>query len=352
MRKILMVGDDPDGGTGFGLVNSHIREVIEDGNADILYLCWNMANSRRVVIKNGIIQRGYFALPPMQFVGPQIETAVNVFNPDIIIFHNDINYLYNLLYVQLPSFGKAFADSFKDRKLIWVGPMDSLIATDYDKKAIDTVDYAFPYTKGGAKRLGTNPENVFRCGPSFEIKSFVRPVNDTKKFLTVGVNREKKHQDTIIKSFLLYHEKNPNSTLTVKTKVESYFTNIIQYNQLDFIHIIDKFISDDEMRELYETHTHYICATPNEGWGIPMTNATHYGMTIIAPDFFVHDESSGGNYVRIPKIDIIEYDGWRHIPNHSIKSIPVLMNTDQPNYEKIDYWDDSKSRFKKAMEEI
>ena len=356
--KILFMGDDPESVTGFAIVNKYIRNVFKDLEAkyplDIVYLCTNIKAERDIIFEDGHYKKGYI------YAYNNIKTRIEPFlidfiewhKPDLIFIHNDLDFTYNLLHGIHSFLDKGILEITK-APIIWLGPFDSLEITELDKFVIDNTIASFPYTKYGKEKLKST--GLFRLGASFPIPIGVKRIeHENRRFLSVSVNRYKKRLDSLVDCFMAYKKNyDPNATLTIKTFKNDYFQELFKLPTDCGVIVLDKYMTDEEMLELYKNHDTYICTTPNEGWGFGMSDASHFGMTIIAPDFPVHYESAGNSMIPIPTIPNLKtFDGSRYLPIVNYSGLPELMNHKKPVSNPIDYWEESTNEFKIALEYI
>ena len=348
--KLQQVGKFTRHPTGFGIVGDSIIKAVQNAisdNTTIIVLCWNMIQATEDIIGDSNIK--YLSLKYGDRNFEFISKIKNMYKPELIIFHNDLDYfsLYNI---------KAQDSYTHNNVTIWLGPVDTNKRTkEFDMFNLNPDregNIFIPYTEHGRDILDNSICNipmVYKLGPTPGMIKYNNEIKKNNSFLTVGAARTKKRMDHIVASYLEYFKTHKDSTLTIKTNHDVMSENILKYNLKNGINVITEDYSLEQMSKLYATHETYISATANEGWGIPLSDATHYNMNIIAPDFKVHDESTGGIYSRIDYMNFNIFDGWRSIPVHNMKQLSELMEIKKPNDLKINHWDESMQQLTKLL---
>lgn len=361
-KRVFVFGDDPRDYTGFAQITRRVISVLEDEELDIIFAGRNTIPEHKSTQKFGwwkvtkdkkIYKHGYFPLRHGQFPGHELRELIIQSDPDIFVFHEDLNLVTLLIHGTTLTNYPGCYDLIKDKPIIWIGPYDSVTPYKLDLQIIKQFYASMPYTEYGKTALGAT--HSFRLGPSIPVeKGIIEREVYGKKFLTVGAHRPKKNIWMIVKWFGEYRKNvMPDAELYIKTSYAGMNDNLKDLNieQHGIFVNFDK-MSDQELSMLYKMNDTYICATPNEGWGLPVTNATHYNMHIIAPDFPVMDEATGGVYTKIPVMDFTSYDGYRTIPIPAYATLPMLMVPRAINNLCIDYWEESVNKFRQIIKEL
>ncbi|GAB3478894.1 glycosyltransferase family 4 protein [Marinomonas epiphytica] len=139
--------------------------------------------------------------------------------------------------------------------------------------------------------------DFFHLGADF-IKSNNREVvREKNTFLMVGTIEPRKGHAQIVDSFLLLLDKIPDCQLIIVGKPGWGADDII--DRLDKLNRSSKNIrwlnqaSDHELQNLYSSSTALIAASYGEGFGLPLIEAAHYSLPIIARDLPVFKEVAG-----------------------------------------------------------
>lgn len=359
--KIFYFGDDPFVKTGFGAVNNRLYSALTEAGHSVAFAGRNTNSKaehpKRIYQKNKLTE-GYYEIKRGSFPGKSLVDVLKNNEFDRYIFHEDIALLSMLFFgTTIDGFIEGISKLLDMKKVMWIGPFDSVIPGPIDKRFIETVGSSFPYTHFGKLALDTTGE--FKLGPSIPIptETIERP-EFGNKFLFVGANRYKKKIDMLVDSFSIYKKNiNPEAELYIKTEPGNYYNQLFN-TEFDGIHVIYSDKGDREtdakMVELFTKCDTYVSLCTNEGWGLPLTDATHYNMKIIAVDFPVHGESCNNNYTPIPVYDFFDFDGIRTIPVPDYRGAYKYFGKDvgKLNNDKVNYWNESINNFIKHMENL
>ena len=170
-----------------------------------------------------------------------------------------------------------------------------------------------------------------------KIKNKLYGSNHKDKFIVgvVNANNTRKRLDLAIESFNLFNKYNPNSLLVIKTTKpnlnetkEPSYINLIKYATNKNIIIIDNFLDNPDLCELYNSFDIMINTTDCEGFGLTVFEAALCGSLTILP---YHSSFTS----LLPQYIIKETD-------ESIKP-PYCVNYDMVPYEYartcVDYMD-------------
>ena len=123
--------------------------------------------------------------------------------------------------------------------------------------------------------------------------------NQTPSFLIVGTLEPRKGHAQLIKAFTLLLEQNINITLTIVGKVgwniEETLTLLNTNPYLNKNIFYKNIISDEELQHLYTSSDALLIPSNAEGFGLPLIEAAHYNLPIIARDIEVFKEIATTN---------------------------------------------------------
>lgn len=346
--KILVISDDPICHSGFSIVTTKILDACYRITDDVVLLGINGKSNYNIRKKDKKIVEGTIKFDNRLTYNKNIRNAINLVSPDIIIMHNDLNVMYEVYYGSVhDKFALCDIDNIK---IGWIGPVDTAIPHRIDIEMARKLNFTMPYTLYGKNLIGAS--SMFRLGPSVANDVFLeRNSHKSKKLLFIGRNHWKKKIPILCGIFKLYHDNYcSDAILTIKT---DYASNLEQFMKYDCINIITKRMTDNEISDLYRNHDTYISLCPNEGWGIPLTDATFYNMKIITIDFPNHDEATGSVYGKIGTYDAKIFDGYRYIPIPKYtEANDLLLSYDEFNNKRISYWDESVDNLEKEIKRI
>lgn len=121
-----------------------------------------------------------------------------------------------------------------------------------------------------------------------------------KNILHVGRFAPNKCVEDLIKSFYFYHHKiEPKSKLwlvgsDIDTEIYSFELRMLitELRLKDAVEIIGQ-VADTELRALYETADLYLCMSEHEGFCVPLIEAMHFGLPVLAFDSSAVGETLG-----------------------------------------------------------
>lgn len=141
--------------------------------------------------------------------------------------------------------------------------------------------------------------DFFHLGADFIESNNGGIVREKNTFLMVGTIEPRKGHAQIVESFLMLLDTMPDCQLIIVGKPGWGADDVI--DRLDRLNKKSNNIwwlnqvSDYELQNLYSTSTALIAASYGEGFGLPLIEASHYGLPIIARDIPVFREVAGEN---------------------------------------------------------
>lgn len=162
-------------------------------------------------------------------------------------------------------------------------------------------------------RVGYNFENnLMTKGVTKKEKESITQINKTKyKFLMVGTIEPRKQNLFVLKEFNKLWEKGlKDISLIFVGKIgwmcEDAIDNFKQHPLLgeNFFHFPSA--SDELLQYLYKSSTALIYASLNEGFGLPLIEAAHYGLPIIARDKPIYHEVVGNSAYYFDEEDALD----------------------------------------------
>lgn len=158
------------------------------------------------------------------------------------------------------------------------------------------------------KQSGVNiPIEVLHLGVDPEMYSYYeRPERDTFTFLITGTITNRKNPWSLIKAFLTLFGDNNNVQLVIKTK-EGTFPQISNDN----ITIIDKFVTTEELKKIYQDADAFVFPSRGEGFGLPPLEAMATGLPTIISNHTGMAEYANEKYnYPINKYSMIKADNF------------------------------------------
>lgn len=151
-------------------------------------------------------------------------------------------------------------------------------------------------TKNDLEKYGFNKIKIIPLGSNFtELK--VRHIKfKNRTFLAVGTIEERKAQKAIVNTFLRLQNEGIEADLIIVGKlgrVDEDFKEFLCKKHKNIKYL--KFVSDRFLCSLYSSTEAIIAASYDEGYGLPMVEASYYGACIIARDIPVFRDILGEN---------------------------------------------------------
>lgn len=140
------------------------------------------------------------------------------------------------------------------------------------KKIVVTYESSEPPTEIEA----TPPEAISALGPQPSALAFL---------LHVGSPLPHKNIECLIKAFTLLKEKHPNLLLVLAGKKEQYFEkleNSLKNSSVKDDIILPGFVSDGQLKWLYENAAAYVLPSLSEGFGLPGLEAMAHGTPLVS----------------------------------------------------------------------
>jgi FkbM family methyltransferase len=130
-----------------------------------------------------------------------------------------------------------------------------------------------------------------------EVESILSPLKKRETFLMVGTIEPRKGHAQVLEAFELLWEEGSDAVLLFVGKAgwntEMLITRIKNHPQRNKKLFWLQNASDSELIESYKSSTCYIMASYAEGFGLPIIEAAHYNVPIIARDISVFHEVAG-----------------------------------------------------------
>ncbi len=166
-------------------------------------------------------------------------------------------------------------------------------------------------------------------------------------FLAVGTIEPRKAQEQILSAFELLWKKDLDINLVIVGrigwKMESFLDKLKNHRELNNRLFYFDGISDEYLEQIYKHSSCLIAASINEGFGLPLIEAAHYKLPVIARDIPIFREVAGtGAYY---------FNNSTH-PNAIEKGIEEWLTlyeeNKHPNSENINYlsWSQSTNKLK------
>jgi glycosyltransferase involved in cell wall biosynthesis len=170
-----------------------------------------------------------------------------------------------------------------------------------------------------------------------------RNISKNTKILSVSQLNYHKRQDDIVKSFLVYQKEfDPSANLYL---VGSYYASSQMFSRVknlssgnSNIHILNK-VSDSQLANLYQTSSLFISLSEHEGFGVPLVEAMHFQLPIIAYDAGAVKETMGKGGILIKeKNPLLVASTMYELINNTVlyKQIQKLQNAEIKKYNSID----------------
>ena len=161
------------------------------------------------------------------------------------------------------------------------------------------------------------------AGDSISAKSEAMPELDGKQFLMyVGRPTPHKNLRRLIDAFVLLHEKHPNLVLVLAGKKDTLYKRHARRVKREGIEnvVFTDFVSDGQLRWLYEHCAAYVFPSLSEGFGLPGLEAMAMGAPVVS-----------SNATCLPEVygDAAEYFDPRDVDDMAKKINKVLTNDDR-----------------------
>jgi glycosyltransferase involved in cell wall biosynthesis len=125
-----------------------------------------------------------------------------------------------------------------------------------------------------------------------------RPVSSYRqRFLNVGEVRPRKNHLGLVRTWLTTTRSDDDAILILKCAVPAFLMDDFQadvermlartgrsYDDAASVLVLNGVFSDEHMRALYHSATHYVSMSHGEGWDLAMMEAAAAGLRLIAPD--------------------------------------------------------------------
>lgn len=134
---------------------------------------------------------------------------------------------------------------------------------------------------------------------SIDSHAYEKPVNAAIQFLMVGTLEPRKGHRHVLEAFDVLWSEGADVTLTIVGKegwmVDAVIKMIKNHPELDHRLIWHSSAPDSILAELYSKSDALIFASEGEGFGLPLVEAAHHGLPIIARDIPVFREVAGNH---------------------------------------------------------
>ena len=159
------------------------------------------------------------------------------------------------------------------------------------------------YNAGELRALGFSDIEVipvlFKLGERTKKEERVKPLQNGSQWLFIGRTVPNKAQHDLIVAFATYreHYDSESKLVLIGTGLASY-EKAIQ----DLIHELDlqksvktvDSVTEEEKRHYFSSSDIYVSLSEHEGFGVPMIEAMHYGLPVLAYDAAAVRETLGG----------------------------------------------------------
>lgn len=182
--------------------------------------------------------------------------------------------------------------------------------------------------------MGSDIKNNSESDVRKEIKDFV---SNMETFLMVGTIEPRKGHNIVIDAFnKLIEENHPCQLLMIGKdgwKNDEFKEKLFNSSALKYIKWVSN-ATDAELNWAYQNSSALISASQDEGFGLPLIEAAHFGLPILCSDIPIFHEVAGENATYFKKMDA-----------NSLKDAIVawLKQTNHPDSRKIELytWKDS-----------
>lgn len=172
------------------------------------------------------------------------------------------------------------------------------------------------------------------------------PTDRPFRFLTVGKMEPRKNLDTLITAFRHQFTLNEDVELWIKTRERFCSASVKMAAQEDKrINIIEKTITEDELRELYRVCDCFVYPSRGEGFAFPPRNAIATGMPTIVTDWSALSEIEGAVKVPIRGLSPMHACGFSFGEESSIlmadvnpETLGIIMRDVFDKYQKYVKW--------------
>lgn len=169
--------------------------------------------------------------------------------------------------------------------------------------------------------------------------------NTKYMFLIVGTIEPRKGHNQLLEAFNILWEKNIDISLTIVGKVgwdmDSFIKKVTDHSRLNKNLFFKEFISDEELKSLYQTSTALIAPSQAEGFGLPLIEAASYNLPIIARDIDVFKEVST-NYAYYFKNTL----SWEDLATNILDWIELYKTNNYPKSNDMPFliWEENANK--------
>lgn len=216
--------------------------------------------------------------------------------------------LYFILYDLLPIFrSEFFPAQAKSTFLVWLETITQLshgivtiskhVTTELSLWIKTTSRSNNP--KISFFHLGSDIESSIPSAGRFKNNQIIQSISSQISFLTIGRIEPRKNHLQILKAFEQLWKNQFNINLIIVGQqgwmVEPLIHSIQNHSENGNRLFWFNNISDETLKDLYLASTALILASEDEGFGLPLIEAAHYGLNIIARDIPIFREIAGNN---------------------------------------------------------
>ena len=134
-------------------------------------------------------------------------------------------------------------------------------------------------------------------------------MNEGDEFITyVGTNFPHKNNQSLVDAFEFLSKKHPKLLLVFPSKIDFFYEQLISYINTEKPDLKDRirflnFVSDEELKWVYENAKVYVFPSIGEGFGLPALEAMAHGLPVASSDIDVLQEVYGDAVLYFDALD-------------------------------------------------
>ena len=367
MKKILIVADHPYTNSGFGKVMRNVLKKADLSKFNVTYLAKNVRcepkhNFRDKITNVRLIYNQNYDHMALFTLRDHLLTN----DYDLIFIYDDIDILF-MHYFGSSLYGFKGNEKLHESRVVAYTPVDTIKISEKFSLLRNVIKLKFlafcEFASNVLESFGLTV--VGTMGHAADDMEYLKL--DEKQYDLLYVGRLDPRKNAQLLLDVLNKVASTYEGIRIALKVSNdilTYRLLSNYKLRQNIHVITDFMTEEDMKFLYNKSRFFVSLSHAEGWGLGFTEAQMCRVPVIATDFPVHKEVIGPDGIYVNSIGMKRYN-FREWPiihaNDAYDTILKALQMNEKDYVDIAYkqynyakrytWDNAAKMFEKILEE-